>query len=276
MSATPLDQHLTQHGSDPTLLGRELLDEIRRSIDEHPRSQQIQIGPSEVGHPCARRIGYKLLGMPERPGPPNWKATVGTYCHSGLEDVFDTFNQRTAIAESDMLGQERFLIEETLYCGQIGPQPLLGHCDLYDRVTNTVVDWKTCGPTQLKKYKTNGPGEQYRAQAHIYGRGWALRGFPVQRVAVMFLPRNGELAEAIWWTEPYDEQIALAAMQRAEGIAIATNTLGPAALAGLPTADTWCSLCPFFRSGSTDPASGCAGHPAGDHTRSRDTVLDLV
>lgn len=261
MNVYPLPDRLTQHGSDPAVLGAELLEEIRRSIDDHPRSQQVEIGPSEVGHPCARRIGYKLLGFPERPGPPNWKATVGTYCHSGLEEVFDGVNQRTATAENDMLGQERYLIEETLYCGQIGPQPLMGHCDLYDRVTDTVVDWKTVGPTQLKKYKAKGPGEQYRVQAHIYGRGWTLRGFPVQRVAVMFLPRNGELAEAVWWTEPYDEAIALAGMQRAEGIAIATSALGNAALPTLPTADAWCSLCPFFKAGSTDLAVGCPGDP---------------
>lgn len=262
MTATvvgPLPAPLTQHGSDPTLLGKELLAEISRSIDEHPRSQQVAIGPSEVGHPCARRIGYKLLNYPERSSEPNWKATVGTYAHAGLEQVMDNANVRLA---EGMTGQERFLIEEDLVCGTIGDQLLTGHCDLYDRVTDTVVDWKTVGPAQLKKYKAHGPGDQYRVQAHIYGRGWALRGFPVQRVAVMFLPRNGELRESYWWTEDYDEQVAVSAIARVTGIKLTTDALGPAALPMLGTADAYCNRCPFFAARSTDLTAGCPGDPS--------------
>src|SRR6202007_2411815 len=95
------------------------------------------------------------------------------------------------------------------------------------RVTGTVVDWKSVGPTQLTKYKAKGPGGQYRAQAHLYGRGWARRGQDVRHVAVMFLPRNGELREAYFWSEPYDEQVAIQALQRLEGIPLTARALGP-------------------------------------------------
>lgn len=254
-----LPGHLTTPEADPDLLRSELLALIADTIEAHPRSQQVALGPSEVGHPCARRIGYQLLGHPERPGDPNWKATVGTAVHAWLEEMLTADNPRQpARAE----GFTRWVIEATVDCGEIAGTPLRGHCDLFDRVTGTVVDWKTVGPTQLKKYRTSGPGEQYRIQAHLYGRGWARRGQDVRTVAVMFLPRQGELRDAYYWHEPYDEQVALDAIARAEGIALTTQALGSSAPAALPTADAYCSLCPFYKAGSTDPAVGCPGDPA--------------
>lgn len=257
-AAEILPDFLTMYGGDPELVRQELADTIRHAIERHPRSQQRTLGPSEVGHPCARRLGYKLLDYDEHVGEPNWKATVGTAVHSWLEEVFAADNARNYQPDGD-----RWLIEETLYCGDVLGQPLLGHCDLFDQMTGTVVDWKTVGPDQLRKYKTKGPGPDYRAQAHLYGRGWALRGRRVDTVAVYFLPRQGELRDAYWWSEPYDEQVALAALQRVEGIATATAQLGDAALPLLPTADAFCRLCPYYKARSTDLTLGCPGDPGG-------------
>lgn len=268
-----LPAHLTQHGSDPALLGEELLGLIRRAIDRHPRSQQKALGPSEVGHPCARKLGYQMLGIDENPGEPNWKATVGTALHAWLEDVMGEDNPRQAVRAADV---SRWIIEATVSCGELAGYDLCGHCDLYDRVTGTVVDWKSVGPTQLAKYRRHGPGDQYRIQAHLYGRGWTRRGQDVQRVAVMFLPRNGELREAFWWSEPYDEQVALDALARGNAIHAVTAALGEQALQHLDTADAYCRMCPFFRAGSTDLSRGCPGHPTGDQHRSQDAVLALI
>ena len=256
---TGLPVHLSQRGLDPDLAGDHLLHLVREAITNHPRSQQVRIGPSEIGHPCARRIGYKMLGHPEREGEPNWKATVGTALHSWLEGVLDQANidyeQRTKS------GQERYYTEQRVTVGQILGTDIDGSCDVYDRVTATVVDWKSVGPTQLTKYKRFGPGDQYRSQAHLYGRGWQARGLPVDNVMVVFLPRNGELAETHIWHEPYSEQVALDALQRANGIALTTQALGPAALTQLPTADEYCHMCSYFLAGSTDLAKGCPGDP---------------
>lgn len=253
-----LPAQLTHYGSDPDLLRRELLDLIETAIREHPRSQQTRIGPSEIGHDCARRIGYKLLGHPENPGqPPNWKATVGTALHTWLEQVMGADNARTW----QPMGVSRWLLEQRVNVGEMLGQPIEGSCDLFDQVTGTVVDWKTCGPTQLAKYKTKGPGNNYRAQAHLYGRGWQRRGHNVERVAIVFLPRNGELADTVFWTEPYDEQIALDALQRLDGIALTVQALGVDALPVLGTADAFCHMCDYFKARSTDPRTGCPGDP---------------
>lgn len=242
----------------------ELLDIMRRAITDHPRSLQVAIGPSEIGHVCARRIGYKLLGFPEHAGDVNWKATIGTAAHAWEEDVFTADNERQPVRAA---GQTRWLIEQRVCVGELGGEPIFGHCDLFDRVTGTSVDWKFVGPTQLKKYRAKGPGPQYRAQGHLYGRGWQRRGQHVRHVAVMFLPRDGALRDAVYWHEPYDEQVALDALQRAEGIVQATRALGVNALPILPTADAFCSMCPFYKARSTDLTDGCPGDPAAQRTQ---------
>lgn len=64
-----------------------LMAAIRHKIHHHPRSQQKRIGPSEIGNPCDRRIGYKLLGHPERERGDAWKPTVGTAVHAWIDEA---------------------------------------------------------------------------------------------------------------------------------------------------------------------------------------------
>ena len=78
---------------------------------------------------------------------------------------------------------------------------------------------------------------------------------------IAFLPRNGELADAFIWSEPYDEQVALDALQRLEGIDHAVKALGTAALQLLPTAPHYCSTCSYFLHKSKDLEKGCPGDP---------------
>lgn len=246
-------------GGDPAMLGAELLGIIDSAIREAPRSRQASIGPSEIGCPCARRIGYKLGGVEKiNPGPTPWLPAIGTAVHAWLEDVF---------AAASIIGQTqglpgRWLTEQRVRVGHVnGRGDIDGSCDLYDRVTATVVDWKIVGSKPLKDYRTNGPGAQYRTQAHLYGRGWKARGVPVDTVAVMFLPRTDELTKTYYWHEPYNEQIAVDALQRVDGIATAIDAVGLQALPLLPTADAYCHRCPWYRTGSTDLAGGCPGDP---------------
>lgn len=255
-----LDTAFTQRGGDPDLAAGEYLDVIEAAINAHPRSQQEALGPSDLGHKCSRRIGYQMLGVE----PVNlhqgvaWKPAIGTAVHTWLETVFDAWN----VTNDSYAGAERFLVETTVEVGEVNGVPVQGHADLYDRVTATVVDWKVVGNPQLGDYKANGPGQQYRYQAHLYGRGFARAGHPVDTVMIVFLPRADELHKRVVWHEPYDEAVALEALERAEGIHLAVDALGAQALAALPTADAYCHRCPFHRPGSTDLATGCPGDPA--------------
>lgn len=255
----PLPEHLQQRGGDPDLVAKEYLHIIEAAINNHPRSLQRRIGPSEVGHPCSRRIGYQLLDFDDINTYTGvaWKPAVGTAVHAWLESAFDAANLAHDVGD----GSERWLVETTVDVGQIGGVTITGHADLYDRVTGTVIDHKVVGNPQLSNYAANGPGQQYRTQAHLYGRGFERAGHPVDTVMVAFLPRADELHKRVIWHEPYDEQIALDGLQRAEGIALATGTLGAQALESLPTADAYCYRCPFYRAGSNDLATGCPGDP---------------
>lgn len=258
----PLPEALTQRGGTPDLLAAELRGVINAAIANHPRTLQKAIGPSELGHPCARRVGYKLSGHDEVNAVPQdaqpWLPTIGVAVHAWLEDAFTAANTTSPVRQA---GHSRWLVEARVAVGKLAGVEITGSMDLYDRVTATVIDHKIVGPTTLRKYKAQGPGEQYRTQIHLYGRGATRRGLPVDTVMIAFLPRNGELRDAYFWHEPYDEQVALATLQRAEGIALATTALGVDALAQLATADAYCTRCPFYRAGSQDLAAGCPGDP---------------
>lgn len=248
---------------NPDLLAAELLEMIAFDIDNQERSLQKAIGPSQVGSPCPRKVSYGLLQTPKRNlnALPKLKAYVGQGVHKMLETMLDKYNLAHA---ADWGYEERFYIEEVVRTGEIAGEPLDGHCDVYDRLTCTVIDWKTVGPTMLKNYRINGPGLQYKTQAHLYGRGWArYRGLPVDTVMLIFIPRQGELKDSYIWHEPYDEQIALGALARADALTRVLQMLGPdMALQAMDAIEDHCGDCDWFTPHrETASTEGCPGAP---------------
>lgn len=232
---------------------------IADAITNHPRSLQRKIGPSEIGVECDRRIAYKLLDIPERPQSPAWLPTVGTAVHAWLEEEFDQAATAQHIATNG--GPEEWLTERRVTTGFVPEIGFIdGSCDLFHRPTGTVIDHKIIGPTPLKKYRAHGPSHQYRAQAHLYGQGYANAGHIVRRVMIAFLPRNGQLSDAYLWSEPWDPQIAADAMARLTRISAAVAAAGPQLLPALPTADAHCAHCPWLRLRGDDLTLGCPGH----------------
>lgn len=240
----------------------ESVDEFRAEVDwlifnalvNSPRSQQRELGPSEYAHPCSRWIAYRKLDVePVNLSELAWRPAVGTGVHMLLERIFLDANRQ--------LEQPRFLLEHKVDIGEVDGEPIVGSCDLYDRVTARSIDWKISGPDMIRKIKSAGrPGQQYVQQAHAYGRGWVRRGFPVDEVCVYYLPSNGEFDDGFFWSEPYDEQIVTDALARVEAITALTRTAGTAALSILPTEDHYCRRCPFFLPASTDVTVACPGH----------------
>jgi hypothetical protein len=196
---------------------------IRRAEMLRPRSMQQAIGPSQVGMPCPRRLCWEM--HPEQqaqsitPTPPSWAhdpvpSVVGTAVHTWLEGAAATDNI-VERAVSPELEHPRWLTEQRVFIP--GPVPLEGSVDLYDRWTNTVIDWKTVGPTTMRKVQA-GKGwvsPQYLVQVHLYGLGWSHTfGLPPEMVAIAFLPRNGPLRDLIYWTEEYNPELAMRALAR--------------------------------------------------------------
>lgn len=189
------------------------MDTIIESIVNQPRSQQKRIGPSEMGVECRRSILHKLNGDQEPPRPDvPWKPTIGTAVHDYLERAF------TAASHKDSETPGRWLTEERVTVGKVGPTEITGSTDLFDTWCHAVIDHKIIGKFSMKEYRANGPSEQYRLQAHTYGKGWADDGFEVKLVVICFLPREGELTDTFIWTEPYDEFKAYTTIKKCDDL----------------------------------------------------------
>lgn len=239
-------------GGDAPTLHRELRHIIEDAIVNQPRSLQKRIGPSEIGTPCDHCLAAKLAGWQTAEGV-GWLPFIGTCVHAWLEELFV---QRENAANTVHTTGRRFLAEQTVMVGHIGGEEIWGSTDLFDTATGTTVDWKVVGATRLRSAKA-GPEPTYRVQAHLYGRGWINAGYRVEHVSIVYLPRNSINGwdDAVLWHEPYDEQVATTALDRANRIAAnlaALAALGPDAVSawigGLPRAPR-CHDCPRFPDG---------------------------
>lgn len=248
-----------QRGGSTALVADELKYQIMYAAANAPRSLQRRIGPSQMGTPCDRKLAYMLLADDDGPGRNqfvgNWTSILGTSIHAWLAEQFTMANA----------GQEpaRWLVETTVEVGTVDGQPVTGHADLYDRVTAGVWDWKLVGASTIRAAKANGPRQSYRVQAHLYARGFTLRGLPVDYVGIAYLPRTGmDLNAGYFYTEPYDPDLAERAIQRADATAYAMRLAGAdRLLPNLGTADDYCSSCPWFNPGLSQATGiGCPGH----------------
>ncbi len=252
-----LDDTLQTPGADPELTRDELMHIVREHVGSNPRSGQRTVGCSEAGTPCMRRLGYRLAGVPgasER--PPSWLAHVGTSVHANLAEALVQFNEAA--------GFTRFLVECSVDAGSYGSKGLVlrGSCDVYDRATRTVIDWKIVGVTTLRAARKGDVSQTYRTQIQLYAHGLVRRGVPVERVAIAYLPRNSELTDAFWHMEPYDASVATAAVERLNGLALGVEQLGTSVLPALPRADD-CKFCPWhvrrIDGADSEPESNCPG-----------------
>jgi hypothetical protein len=235
-----------------------------------PRSMQKELGPSELGTPCQQQIARKLAGAPRRQiTEPTWAPFQGTAVHASMEHVVAYWNAQ--------LGRERWLAEDRLVVADALPGvdggPALypaveGNGDAFDQDFGMVVDWKHTGVSARRKLETakrlgKPPREQvsqdYRVQAHLYGLGHANKGRPVKYVRLVLLARSHDYDESQEWTEPYDERIALWALNRYWDVVDQLHQHGLDGVPAAPSNDA-CHWCPFHRPGLATDLDGCRGH----------------
>lgn len=161
---------------------------ILNHIANQKRSLQREIGPSELGTPCLRCLGRKLIHPAssitlEDPAT-KWMPFIGTSVHAQLERVFDQLDGYEA--------------EQSVYVGQIGEnRSIYGSIDLWDATNRATIDWKVVGNSTLEHARRHGPSQQYLIQASLYGLGKMREadetGKPdlmPQRSCIYYLPRN--------------------------------------------------------------------------------------
>lgn len=226
----------------------------------NPRSKQVAIGPSELGSVCDRRLGYRVAEVP----PVNtefdpWPMIMGTAMHSWLEEAFTAWRQSHSDPRDQWMTETKLELDTGIQ----------GTSDLYDPELQAVVDWKGIGPDGMRKLRKDGtPSVGYQVQAHLYGYGFTLRGLPVRKVCLVFLPRAGWLKDMYVWCQDYDENIAVGAIYRMYGIATQVMNLDILKhshrwedIPATPSND--CAWCPWYQPGKPiDIAAdheGCPG-----------------
>ena len=197
-------------GVDPfaETLKQELVEIIKWADRQNPRAHQVLPGPSELGDPCDRRLGYRLAGVPAvNTEFDPWAAIVGTAVHSWLEPAVQMWMR--AHGTSDWSTETELQIDEFV----------LGHSDLYSHRHQAVIDWKGVGPDIMKKFRKDGPPVGYQTQAHLYGYGFERQGLPVRKVVLACFPRAGWIRDMYVWATDYDRTVAEAALSRMYKIA---------------------------------------------------------
>lgn len=241
-----------------TMIKTRLIDMIKWADARNPRALQTMIGPSEIGTPCDRRIGYRIAQVPEvNTDHDNWPAIVGTSVHAWMES---TVNQYLDEVEHEY----PWYTETTLNIDEF----VKGHADLYSREYKAVIDYKTAGPDVMRKVRKDGPPENYQIQAHVYGYGFERLGFPVQKVCLVFLPRAGWMKDMYVWCDDYQQDVAIGSVNRVYQIAqqlvdldVLTHGHRWEQVDAVPSND--CGWCPMYDPGR-DPergadATGCPG-----------------
>ncbi len=233
---------------------------IRWASSNAARSLQKALGPSEVGHPCDRKLAFGMMG---EQGNESYSdplpSIIGTATHAWLESA--------ARKHNELLGRIRWIVEQRV---EVRPG-LQGTCDLYDCDTQSVIDWKVLGPTTFGKYTRPDPGPPiwYKRQCQLYGKGYRNLGFPVKMVGICFLPRSGQLSKSKLWLQPYDETVAQEVCDRLDRIALVCADLDvenhPERYALIPeTSGDHCDFCKHWTP-SPDGPLDCKG-PCGEDT----------
>jgi hypothetical protein len=158
------------------------------------RSTQTQVGPSEIGG-CRRKVWYRLNGQPHtNEDQSKLAAIMGTAIHAAIEE---------AIGHLDPDGKD-YLVETEVSHGD-----MKAHVDLFIPSTGAVIDWKTSKVKNLSYF----PSKQQRWQVQIYGYLLAQNGHTVNTVNLVAIARDGAEKDVKVHSEPYDEDIALEALE---------------------------------------------------------------
>jgi CRISPR/Cas system-associated exonuclease Cas4 (RecB family) len=175
----------------------ELKELLSKSLVGHdntrPRSKQVAVGPSSIGD-CRRKVYHILKQSPvTNPDTESLAAILGTFIHTGISE---------SIKREDPFG-DNFLIEHKVKAGN-----LVGHIDLYIKDEGLVVDWKTSKLKSLRYF----PSQQQKWQVQVYGYLLEENGETPKQVALVCIPRDGNMADIKVHVENYNRETALKAL----------------------------------------------------------------
>lgn len=241
---------------------------IVNNINSAPRSLQKTIGPSELGTDCVHCLAAKLAGWKQNKSAA-WLPFIGTCVHEHFERLFSELANVKGLDYKVVTrgpAYPRFATEKRVEVATLNalrePMHVHGSIDLVDYEHHATVDWKIVGSTSLRNAKANGPSQQYRVQASLYGIGLENEGVKVEKNCIYFLPRTSmNLNDMYAWEAPFDRELGEWALWRAQWI---LQILGLMEInyQGTAMRDAWISKLPRSESHcfdcSTWPDSGLA------------------
>lgn len=176
-----------------------LITALRARDESRARSNQVQIGPSELGS-CSRKVWYRLNGY-DKTNSDTLKlaAIMGTAIHGAIEEAL-------GIVDPD--GQRYVIESEVEYNG------IKAHIDLWIPEIGAVVDWKTSKIKSLSFF----PSKQQRWQVQTYGYLLEKNGHKVNTVSLVAIARDGDERDVKVHSEPYDPKVAEEALAWLESI----------------------------------------------------------
>ena len=206
-----------------------LIKALHDKENSRPRSTQVQIGPSELGG-CRRKVWYRLNDQVEtNDNELKLAAIMGTAIHSAIEQAF--------------AGNKSIMLEATVeYNG------MKAHVDAFVSDTGDVIDWKTVKAKNLSYF----PSLQQRWQVQTYGYLIEKSGMGKPKtVNLVAIPRDGDERDIKVHSEPYDESMALEALNWLAAIKEAKDIPAP------ERDENYCKFyCKYFDSSGE---IGCAG-----------------
>lgn len=213
-------------------IANELIKALNSSSKGSARSQQKQVGPSEIGG-CRRKTWLRINGFPQtNPDTLRLAAIMGTAIHTYIEQAFE---------RQDPF-QERYILE-----AEVEHEGLMGHVDMYDKLNAEVIDWKTIKKSNASKF----PSKQQIMQVQLYGYLFNKNGTEVKTVTLVAIPRDGDERDIVFHSEPYDESIALEGLAWLKEVKEMTESPEPEKFA------FFCrDYCGFYDASGID---GCAG-----------------
>lgn len=193
------------------------------------RDKQRRVGPSGLGKCCDLCLGEDLMGIP-RPGE-NEKTPIAPLLGTAFHLLCEK-RSRNMERESEILVEQSVVVGEIAQYGEIK-----GTLDRFDIRAGEVMDWKL---VSLKKKgifehlhreamwggfglitKLYGAAQflQYYIQLCLYGKGMEDRGYEVNNVTLLLLPRDATVhvveSELTVLSMPYDRDLAVYALGRA-------------------------------------------------------------
>ena len=235
---------------DDDPLRRTLFSMIEARYAATPRNLQRALGPSEVGHPCMRKLAFGLTEVPRcNPDYDPLPSIIGTASHTWMESAAQHANEA--------LGRVRWLTETRVHI----TDDLSGTADLFDCDNGVVIDYKFPGKTRFDRYRRD-PGPVFTAQVQLYGRGFANAGHDVRQVAIALLPRGGSLSSLHLWKADYDPAVADAVLARRSAVLAMLNDFdtdaNPDRFGWFPATGYDCQYCPWWSPNPQGPLQ-CAG-----------------